>query len=79
MQVATDTVIKRGLVNENIKYKDILKEYKAYCETEREIKHFSGPTLAYVTPVCMLYVVYCPHVTLKFTLHNLIICIQLIF
>ena len=51
MQVATESVVKRGLVSENIKYKDVLKEYKAYCETEREIKHFSGQTLAYVTPV----------------------------
>ena len=51
VQVATESVLKRGLVSENIKYKDVLKEYKAYCETEREIKHFNGQTLAYVTPV----------------------------
>ena len=49
--MATESVLKRGLVSENIKYKDVLKEYKAYCETEREIKHFNGQTLAYVTPV----------------------------
>lgn len=50
VQVATDNVRKRGLVAEQMKFKDVLKEHKAYCETEREIKHFDGQTLAYVTP-----------------------------
>ncbi|XP_021355543.1 chitinase domain-containing protein 1-like [Mizuhopecten yessoensis] len=43
-------VFDRDLVTENIKTKDILHEYKAYCEMEKEIKRFQGRTLAYVTP-----------------------------
>lgn len=41
----------RGLVSEKIKATDIVKEHKAFCDVEREVKHFQGDTLAYVTPV----------------------------
>ena len=42
----------RDLVSTKVKAKDIVKEHRAFCEVERELKHFSGETLAYVTPVC---------------------------
>lgn len=45
---ATDTVIERGLVKEEIKLKDILKEYGSYSESKT--RHFTGDVLAYVTP-----------------------------
>ena len=46
-------MIERGLVGETVKAKDITKEYKSYCDVEREVKHFPQETLAYVTPVQM--------------------------
>ncbi len=51
MKLSTENVLQRGLVTEAVKVKDILKEHKAYCDVEREIKQFQGETLAYVTPV----------------------------
>jgi hypothetical protein len=41
----------RGLVTEKLKSKDIIKEHASYCDRDREVKHFPGITLAYVTPV----------------------------
>ncbi len=51
VKLSTENVVKRGLVTESVKAKDILKEHQAFCDVEREIKHFPGDTLAYVTPV----------------------------
>ena len=31
--------------------KDIVKENKVYCDIEKEVRHFNGGTLGYVTPV----------------------------
>lgn len=47
---ATESVFSRGLVSETVKTTDILKEYKSYCDVEREVKQFKATTLAYVTP-----------------------------
>jgi len=47
-------VAKRGLVSEKVKATEIVKEHQSYCDTEREIKHFAAETLAYVTPVSEL-------------------------
>ncbi|CAD5111391.1 DgyrCDS705 [Dimorphilus gyrociliatus] len=33
-----------------MKTKDIVKEYRSYCDVERELKNFKGLTLGYVTP-----------------------------
>jgi len=49
---STETVVRRGLVTEKVKATDVIKSHQTYCDTEREIKHFTaGDTLAYVTPV----------------------------
>lgn len=50
VKLSDKNVIDRGLVTENVKSKDITKEHRSYCDTEREIKQFDGDTLAYVTP-----------------------------
>ncbi|XP_060072967.1 chitinase domain-containing protein 1-like [Ylistrum balloti] len=47
---SSKNVFDRDLVTEDIKIKDILREHKAYCDVEKEIKRFPGKTLAYVTP-----------------------------
>lgn len=52
-KLSDQNVVGRGLVQEDAKSKDILKEHKAYCDTGREVKVFQGETLAYVTPVCI--------------------------
>jgi len=49
-QLTTENVVKRGLVVEKVKATDIIKEHKSYCDLEREVKHFKGISLAYVTP-----------------------------
>ncbi|ELU10805.1 hypothetical protein CAPTEDRAFT_174783 [Capitella teleta] len=49
-KLSAKNVLDRGLVTEHVKSKDILKDHQSYCDVEREVKHFSGPTLAYVTP-----------------------------
>lgn len=49
-KLASKNVLDRNLVSETISVKEILKEHKLYCDAEREIKHFTGDTLAYVTP-----------------------------
>lgn len=51
MTLSSVNVIDRGLVTEKLKSKDIIKEHASYCDREREVKHFPGVTLAYVTPV----------------------------
>ena len=51
VKLSANNVFDRGLVSEMVKGKDITKEYKSYCDVEREVKHFPGETLAYVTPV----------------------------
>ncbi|KAL3888021.1 hypothetical protein ACJMK2_000405 [Sinanodonta woodiana] len=44
-------VQQRGLVNNEVTYKEILKEHASYCEILKDIKVFeTGDTLAYVTP-----------------------------
>ena len=55
VKLSAKNVIDRGLVTDSPKSKDILKEHKSYCDVEREVKHFSGQTLAYVTPVSDSY------------------------
>ncbi|GAB1603090.1 chitinase domain-containing protein 1-like [Argonauta hians] len=49
-KLSDKTVIQRGLVTEQVKAKDIVKEHSIYCDTRREVKNFRGETLAYVTP-----------------------------
>ena len=51
VRLSAQTVLQRGLVAENVKFKDVVREHANYCDTEREFKHFPGETLAYVTPV----------------------------
>ena len=58
VKLSAKNVLSRGLVTESVKVKDILKEHQSYCDLEREIKHFKGNTLAYVTPVSKeLYII----------------------
>jgi len=45
------TVKERGLVKTDMKWKEIVAEHAAYCETQAEVKKFRGETLGYVTPV----------------------------
>ena len=51
VKLSTENVIQRNLVTEELNVKDIVKEHASYCDVEREIKHFQGTTLGYVTPV----------------------------
>ena len=51
---ADTNALNRGLVTEDVKAKDIVKENKNFCDLEREQKYFRGATLGYVTPVCIL-------------------------
>ena len=46
-------VVTRNLIQEEHRPSDILREHYRYCELEREIRHFKGPVLAYVTPVSL--------------------------
>ena len=70
VKLSAKNVVERGLITEVPKSKDILKEHKAYCDVEREVKHFAGPTLAYVTPVgyisdiryIYIYIYVCVHI-----------------
>lgn len=48
--LSTQNVIQRNLVTETLTIKDIIKEHASYCDVEREIKHFQGTTLGYITP-----------------------------
>lgn len=50
IELAVANVEERGLVQERFKSKDIIQNHASYCDTEREVKRFSGETLAYVTP-----------------------------
>ncbi|XP_050392427.1 chitinase domain-containing protein 1 [Patella vulgata] len=49
-ELSQTSVIERDLVNEKIKWKDIVKEHASYCETEKDAKKFKGLSLGYVTP-----------------------------
>ena len=57
MTLSTENVVQRKLVTEKPDVKDIIKEHASYCELEREIKHFPGATLGYVTPVSTLEII----------------------
>jgi len=50
LEAADSNVVDRGLVLKKPKIKDILNEHSQYFERDREIKHFQGEVLAYVTP-----------------------------
>ncbi|XP_048758393.2 chitinase domain-containing protein 1-like isoform X2 [Ostrea edulis] len=50
VKLSSVNVRDRGLVTEKLKSKDIIKEHSSYCDRDREVKHFPGITLAYVTP-----------------------------
>ena len=41
----------RGLVQKDMKAKDIIKQHSIYCQKEKDTKNFAGETLGYVTPV----------------------------
>ena len=56
VEAVMKNVKERNLVTEAVKSKDITKEHAAYCEAEREIKHFQGENLAYVTPVRLIMI-----------------------
>jgi len=49
--MAMTNVVERGLVKTEMKASEILREHTNFCELEREVRHFSGEVLAYVTPV----------------------------
>ena len=53
VRLSGENVRARGLVTEHAKSKDIVKEHAAFCDVEREVKHFQGTVLAYVTPVSL--------------------------
>ena len=53
MQLSEKTVFERDLVEEELKPRDILKNYESYCKTTLEKKGFEN-SLAYVTPVSYL-------------------------
>ena len=44
-------VVARGLVQKDVKVKDIVKQHSVYCQNEKDTKMFGGETLGYVTPV----------------------------
>ena len=44
-------VVARGLVQKDVKVKDIVKHHSVYCQNEKDTKMFGGETLGYVTPV----------------------------
>lgn len=48
--LADTNVQTRGLVQKEVKYKDIIKSHSSYCAKEKVKKSFSGETLGYVTP-----------------------------
>lgn len=48
-------VVNRDLIKAEHTPSDVLREHYRYCELEREIRHFKGPVLAYVTPVSMTH------------------------
>ena len=47
------TVFERGLVEEDVKARDILKNYDTYCKTAAGQRGFEN-SLAYVTPVSLM-------------------------
>lgn len=49
------TVLERGLVSENVKWKDVVNNHQAYSQAHLKTPKFEGgPVLGYVTPVsCM--------------------------
>ncbi len=49
--LATESVEKRGLVTEQARHSDIVKNSHAYWDAGRTEKNFAGTTLGYVTPV----------------------------
>lgn len=52
-------VMSRDLIKSEHRPSDILKEHSRYCELEREVRHFKGPVLAYVTPVSKISIKQC--------------------
>ena len=50
MQLSVKTVFERGLVEEELKPREILKNYESYCKTSVAERGFEN-SLAYVTPV----------------------------
>ncbi|XP_077990422.1 chitinase domain-containing protein 1-like [Glandiceps talaboti] len=50
VKLSDQTVVERGLVVENPKAKDIIKEFQNYCVKKKDIKQFDGDILGYVTP-----------------------------
>ncbi|XP_064423115.1 chitinase domain-containing protein 1 [Latimeria chalumnae] len=49
-QLSEVPVQDRGLVVTDLKAKDIVKEYRSYCQKTLKVKHFPGEVLGYVTP-----------------------------
>ncbi|XP_033104238.1 chitinase domain-containing protein 1-like isoform X2 [Anneissia japonica] len=49
VKLSDKSVIERGLVDENLKSKAIIKDYQNYC-VKTEERHFTGDVLGYVTP-----------------------------
>ncbi|XP_052765098.1 chitinase domain-containing protein 1-like [Mya arenaria] len=48
--LSVKTVAERGLVRNEVKWKEIVSEHSAYCDLAKELKQFEGETLGYVTP-----------------------------
>lgn len=49
--LANESVKARGLVVEEVKYKDVIAEHKRYWQSGNSTKNFRGISLGYVTPV----------------------------
>lgn len=52
MELPVVTVLERGLVSENVKWKDVVNNHQAYSQAHLKTPKFAGgPVLGYVTPV----------------------------
>ncbi len=52
--LANENVQSRGLVKDDVKYKDIVAEHRRYWEAGNHTKYFPGVSLGYVTPVSFI-------------------------
>jgi hypothetical protein len=55
IQLSSKTVFERGLVEEQLKPREILKNYESYCKNSVGERSFEN-SLAYVTPVSVVEV-----------------------
>ncbi|XP_070534735.1 chitinase domain-containing protein 1-like [Ptychodera flava] len=50
VKLSDKTVEERGLIVDNPKAKEIIKEFQNYCDKKKNVKQFEGEVLGYVTP-----------------------------